>query len=171
MTETIQLYEGRVAHIEDINRAKRWRLVTVPKMGKPLAIDINAFTGVFPNIGDRISVQAKEGSYWYFAEHRSLVIKKGPEPRADYITAPISLIQELERYVLDELDSLEQVSSDDVHDGIMERVGDGGYSPKIVGMVFGSLARKHVIHKVGRIKTKRPQAHAREITVWERTRK
>jgi hypothetical protein len=174
LSEVQQVFEGKVVEVlrrESLYQkgGRSWILVWVKGKSNPLALDANGFTGTVPRIGDRISVQATEGQYWFFGEHRSLVIKKWPEPRADFPSAPETLIQELGRLVLDELDLTEQVSSDDVHDEIMARVGDS-YSPKIVGMVFGSLARKRKIHKVGRIKTRRPEAHAREITVWELTK-
>jgi hypothetical protein len=166
MSGQIQLFEGTVNEVTELPN-NRWLIVKVRGKEKPLGINLQGFTGPRPVRGNRISVQVKEGDRWFFAEHRSLVIKQGPEPHADYITVPKTILEELESFVLERFRELEQVSSDDVHDEIIERAGS--YSPKIVGMVFGSLAKKRRIHKVGRIKTKRPQAHAREISVWERT--
>ena len=164
----VQLFEGKVTRLEEVQRDFAWKLIHVRGKEKPLAVRISEFEGQYPSPGDRVSVQALEGRSWWFAQHRSMVVKKGPEPHVDFITVPKTLILELEEYVLAELSTIDQISSDNVHDGIMERVGDRGYSPKIVGMVFRSLAQKRKIHKIGRTKTKRPEAHGREIVVWER---
>ncbi len=160
-----QAYEGTV--VNTWFKAP-WTMIKVAQKDKPLGL--RDYTGPVPQPRQHISIEAKEGNWIFFGEHRSLVITDGKAPYPRFRDMPRDLMGELEFIVINRCRELEQVSSDDVHDDIIAVVQDT-YSPKIVGMVFVSLAKKRIIHKVGRMKTKRPEGNAREIAVWELTKK
>lgn len=56
------------------------------------------------------------------------------------------------------------VTTDDARDGLSI---PEGVDPVCLGAVPGGLARKHVVRRIGFVPSKRPEAHARPISVWE----
>lgn len=56
------------------------------------------------------------------------------------------------------------VTVDDARDGLSI---PEGVDPVCLGAVPGGLARKHIIRRVGYIPSKRPEAHARPLSVWQ----
>ena len=164
MTQTVQVLEGRVAKVTLLQN-NRWLVVDVVGKSKPLGINLEGFNGLWPRAGDRISVEVNEGERWFFAEHRTLVIKKSSGPYPTLPSEDPGFFEYISYPILEWLQHYPQVSSDDVHVPIMNRAG--GRSVNMVGRAFSYLAKKRRIHRVGRMKSKRPSANAREIGVWE----
>src|SRR5467141_4047922 len=111
---------------------------------KPLAFNEAIFKGKLPVKGDHVSVEANEGKYWCFGEHRTMVITRN-QPFYKPPDLDTGFYQRLSQPILEMLRTTGQVSSDDVHDEIMSLVGVE-HSPKVIGWVFGWLARKKRIH-------------------------
>jgi hypothetical protein len=68
----LALYQGRVTKTEK-TKDGRWILIHVKGNHKPIGFQTSSFVGDWPHIGDKISVQATEGTFWYFGQHRTLV--------------------------------------------------------------------------------------------------
>src|SRR6267378_2930326 len=75
MTEQSLVYQ---ATVREVRRTGGW-IILHTTQEKPLAFNEAIFKGKLPVKGDRISVEANEGKYWCFGEHRSMVITKGGE--------------------------------------------------------------------------------------------
>jgi hypothetical protein len=56
------------------------------------------------------------------------------------------------------------VTTDDARDGLSI---PEGVDPVCLGAVPGGLARKGIIRRTGYIRSKRPEAHARPLSVWQ----
>jgi hypothetical protein len=165
----LTLYAGKVERIDKTTSAK-WTLVYVPGQPKPLAYVADKTLG-YPKVGDAISVEAREGNYWFFCEHRSIVIQKAPQPFFDLDEYPSSARTALVvRLILKHLQSNPQVCGDDIYEEALAEV-PSKTDPRFLGHGFRWLNHKGIIHKVGTKKSVRvAKSHGSDMFVWERTK-
>jgi hypothetical protein len=165
----LALYQGRVTRTEKTHNG-HWILIHVKGNPKPLAFQTSSFVGDLPHIGDKISVQASEGTFWFFGEHRTLVTVKEDayfpvEGLSNYVPGRNEVVCGL---IMSWLKTNLQVSSDDIYDEAVKRAGNA--DPRFIGHGFRILSKEKKIHKVGMknsIRTKKN--HARPVAVWELT--
>lgn len=165
------LYEGHVSKVEKVHTKKGtdYTLIHVRELSKPIAF--NKIDSL-PEKGDKISVQYSDwNGPWVFAVHRSLVIDRNktflieelPNSDANRNEFVIGLI-------LKWLKTNSQVTSDDIFEDAMRQYSSA--DPRFLGHAFRILAKSKKIHKVGMKKSARIWAnHARDISVWELTKK
>lgn len=177
-TEIFSLYSGRVKSVEKVKDGK-WIVVSTEK-AKPVALLSQGFTGELPKVGNKISIEAREGILWWFGEHRSMVITK-IEPRFPLEGLPNNN-RERNRIVvdliLDWLDTHPQVTASDVYDEAMLRTGNqtdlsGRWKvdPRFLGHAFRLLAKHKMIHQIGYKRSVNHTNHGRPQATWELTKK
>lgn len=163
------LYAGKVERIEK-SWGGKWTLVHVQGRDKPLAYKPENTLPDFPQVGDEISVEAREGDYWFFCEHRSIV-RQNPIPYFDLDEYPSSARTALVvRLIGKYLQNHNQVCGDDIYEEALSQV-PAKTDPRFIGHGFRWLYHKGIIHKVGTKKSVRvSKSHGSDMFVWERTK-
>lgn len=78
-----------------------------------------------------------------------------------------AIIHQLKRAMVEAALRTGTATADDARDAVEI---PAGINPKLAGLVGRDLATAGVFKAVGFVKSRRPKAHARPITVWELTR-
>jgi len=159
------LYEGTVSGVQV---SQKWITLYTKEHRKPVAYP--KYEGTFPKVGEKISVEASEGDYWWFARHRDAAIKT---PEGSYDLNGLANFDGdrnavVEALILKQLSKSPTVCSDDIIDQACARFP--GVDPRFIGHGFRMLAKRKRIHKVGMKKSNGTKNHARDIAIWELTR-
>ncbi len=166
-TRRTQVVAGRVRKIETVSRPSGdYRLYWLWGCSKPLALSLKYYCGDWPELDDKVSALVSEGSSWLFPQHRSVSVRRGPEPVPRFPTASPSLIDRLAEIPINHARLYGQVYIDDVRNQILSAAPGKHYN--ILGAVMKRAAQKG-LHKVAPRRSSVKSTHAHTSWVYELT--
>jgi hypothetical protein len=137
---------------------------------KPKPVAFRKWVGKLPPVGARVSVEASEGDFWYFAKHRDAadITTQGMFDLSGLANADGNRAEIVAQMVLNRLAKEPQVVGDDVIEEAQKRFP--GVDGRFIGHGFRLLASQGKIHRVGYRRSSRKKIHASDQAVWELTK-